>query len=78
MAFFQIDNPHVRRSYICPMCHEGKRMGSVVCSECHYNTEYGTEDQRELREAAIEAAEDRLIIEEERLWANEEMANEAA
>jgi hypothetical protein len=68
MRGFTLDNPHVRRSLLCPMCQEIKPAGNVVCWECHNITEYGTKEQREVRETAIEAAEAKLVAEEERFW----------
>jgi hypothetical protein len=61
-----MDHPLVRRGIECPMCHDTKQSGCVTCWGCHNVTEFGTAEQREVREAAIDAAEEQLEAHEER------------
>lgn len=51
-----IDNPHVRDSLVCPLCHANKNPGLIACWPCYrsHGMKYGN-PQAERIVAAAEA-----------------------
>ena len=49
-----LDYPHVRSSYVCPLCYGSKQPGLVACWRCYHawGMRYGNEDAERLIEQA--------------------------
>lgn len=58
------DHPLLRRELSCPICSGYKGAGKVMCSPCHVELECGSDDERDYTEGQLDAAEQKLEMEE--------------